>query len=158
MTVFILKLKGDLNKMKTELTKLNQRKERLEKMKSNLLNEISIRETQIDMINHTLEEITQQLNLEYTKDFENKYKNLSGIKFFDVWLSQDEQDHKGNQKKKRTYNYNRAVQQFTQSGEYIRTYDNLTEASERTGIGYKAIQAAATGKVNTAGGFVFKYE
>lgn len=50
------------------------------------------------------------------------------------------------------------VSQFTTSGEYVATFDNMKCASITTGINRSCINKCARGKQKTAGGFKWVYE
>lgn len=51
----------------------------------------------------------------------------------------------------------KTVIQMTKEGDLINEYPSVIEASRMTGVPAKNISRAATGKTDTAGGFVWKY-
>lgn len=55
------------------------------------------------------------------------------------------------------HNRSRAVNQYSKKGEFIRSFGGLLEAERETGINHTNISAVASGKVKTAGKYVWKY-
>ena len=53
--------------------------------------------------------------------------------------------------------HKKKISQYTKAGEYIATYDSLTEASEITKIAKPNISKVAKGERKTAGGYIWKY-
>lgn len=51
----------------------------------------------------------------------------------------------------------RVIQQFSITGDYIRTFQSLKEASEQLGVSYHSISDCLRGKLKTAGGYVWRY-
>lgn len=49
------------------------------------------------------------------------------------------------------------VSQFTKDGQFIATYQSITEAARRNNLDQSAISKACRGKFKTVGGFVWKY-
>lgn len=61
-------------------------------------------------------------------------------------------------KKDKNHPNTRVVTQINkQTGEVIATYDMIKEASQKTGINKSNIGSACRGKINTAGGFIWRY-
>jgi hypothetical protein len=50
------------------------------------------------------------------------------------------------------------VQQYKLDGTFVRTFDSISEASEKTGASDRHISCVCKGKRKTTGGFVWKYE
>jgi hypothetical protein len=73
------------------------------------------------------------------------------------WLSRSEQN-KHAEKEGLTNHFSRRVYQVSLAGKFIKKYKSIQEASEHTGIGYDSIQHNCSGKLRTAGGFVWFYE
>lgn len=56
------------------------------------------------------------------------------------------------------YGHNKPILQFTENGELIAKYKNITFASKVTGIGRTAINNCLTGWATTSGGYKWKYD
>jgi hypothetical protein len=56
------------------------------------------------------------------------------------------------------YGHNKPVAQYTEDGELVAKYKNITYASEITGIGRTAINNCLSGWSGSSGGYVWKYE
>lgn len=54
--------------------------------------------------------------------------------------------------------YKKKVLQFNLQGDYITSYDGLSEAEEKTGIKKTGISQCCIGKLHTCGGFKWKYD
>ena len=53
--------------------------------------------------------------------------------------------------------HSKKILQFTKSGEFIREWPSLSEASRRLGIAKQSICSCCLGKRKSAGGYVWKY-
>lgn len=51
----------------------------------------------------------------------------------------------------------RAVARFSKGGVYISQYDSLADAGRNTNIQYNSISMCASGKIKSAGGYIWKY-
>lgn len=70
------------------------------------------------------------------------------------WQTYD--DWKNNPKGKLSYKKLKSVSQFSKSGNFIKSYNSIKEASTLTGIRYSSISNAINGRLKTAGGFIWK--
>lgn len=52
----------------------------------------------------------------------------------------------------------KAVEQYTLNGEYINTYDSMSAAELKTGIGRYGIQQCCLGRYKQSGGFIWKFK
>ena len=50
------------------------------------------------------------------------------------------------------------VSQYTKDGQFIKTYNNMQQANEETGVHYSGISQCCLGKSKTAGKFIWKFE
>jgi hypothetical protein len=49
------------------------------------------------------------------------------------------------------------VEQYSMDGELLAVYENMAQASRKTGVNYTGICNALNGRAKTAGGYVWKY-
>lgn len=73
------------------------------------------------------------------------------------WV-EEKVETRGRKKLKPTTDRTGAVQQFDREGNFVRVYDNPSEASDKTGVARKLIVRACNGEQDSAGGWVWRWE